>query len=497
MQLRFIPLFWKFTIGIVIAVFLFTAVTVPFLWSTITNSLERELSNRINLISKGIEQRAAKNILYDEISELNELVNRIAGIDSTIAYIMVINERNKVLAHTFTDGLPVELVNANSLKNSNQNIVKIEPSDQGEIILDIAYPLMHGHVGMVRVGLYENQIQSDISFLFNSLLIIFLLFLVNGILIAFIYSSLIVTPIKFISKISADINLDTLDIYMKQKKILESGFSFRLRRLFFSKDEIDTLYEKFSEMIIRLDLTLKELKKTNKSILNSEKLASIGILASGIAHEINNPLIGIKNCLRRLTSNKDTVQSQKYLEMMNEATEKINSVIQGLLNFSRKQDFELSDINIVSPLANSLQLASYHLEKNNIEVSIAIPNNTPPIKGSKNHIEQVMLNLIINSVDAIVEKKKLINGFPGKITFNSASGGNELIFLISDNGVGIKEEDIHKVFDPFFTTKEIGQGTGLGLTISQNIINKHNAKFVVESDYGKGTTVKLIFPLNN
>ena len=498
MYKRYIPLFWKFTIGIILAVLMFTIITIPIVWNSLSNSLERELKNRIIFIANSIAQKSSSNILYNQISELNNLVEESQKMDDEIAYIFILDSKNNVIAHSFDNGFPIELLKVNSLNNDSLNVVKIKSKDKNEYILDIATPVIEKNIGIVRVGLYEKQIQTDVNKIYKTLVIIIVLFLIISIFIAFLYSYLITVPIKFISEISQNINFDNIQSCFENKTKLEKSKSYKLRRLFFASDEIDILYNKFINMIERIAKTHEELQATHRNMLNAEKLSSIGVISSGIAHEINNPIIGLQNCIKRISHNPNNIkQNLKYFDLMNESIDNISKVANSLLNFSRKQEFKLLRMNIKIAIENSLQLAAYHLERNFISIKNNIPNEIPLIYGSRNHIEQVLLNLIINSVDAIVEKKKDNSKYYGEIIFNCKFDNKYMYLSINDNGIGIKQENLDNIFEPFFTTKEVGHGTGLGLSISQNIINEHNGKIIIESVYLKGTTITLILPVEN
>jgi two-component system NtrC family sensor kinase len=181
--------------------------------------------------------------------------------------------------------------------------------------------------------------------------------------------------------------------------------------------------------------------------------------------------------------------------MMTESVNKIEMVVGGLLNFSRKHEFKLIPISLKNAVENSLFLASFQLERQKITLLNNVINETPPILGSLNHLEQVVLNLVINSIDAIVEKKKFLPDFKGEIKIYFDYSSDSVFLYIQDNGAGISNENQKFVFEPFYTTKVVGAGTGLGLSISENIIEQHNGSISMKSSIAEGTTVKLTFPI--
>ena len=312
-------------------------------------------------------------------------------------------------------------------------------------------------------------------------------FLIAGLLGAFFFSYLITKPIKLISKKADNINFNSI-------KDEDYKIKYRSYKRFFNvyfEDELDTLSSNFSDMILRLKRNILELQETRDSLIQSEKLASIGTLTSGIGHEINNPISGIKNCINRISKDPENIeQNIKYFNLIKDATYKIENVVKHLLDFSRKQEFDFKETNPILILENAISLASHKLEKHNIIIERDFSENVK-IKASPIHLEQVLLNLLLNAADAIIEHKKLSPDIKPEIYIKIHRSEKKAYVLIKDNGIGIRPEVKNKLFDPFFTTKGVGKGTGLGLFVSFNIIKEHKGKILVESTYLKGSTFTL------
>jgi len=255
-------------------------------------------------------------------------------------------------------------------------------------------------------------------------------------------------------------------------------------------DEIDTLIEKYNQMLNRLKSTSLELEKTQLSLFQNEKLASIGTLASGVAHEINTPVTGLLYSIKRIKKSPENIgQITRYLELMENSAKHINTIVQGLLDFSKRDDFEFTQVNVVDIVQDALKMAGFKLKSVNIAVSVHFDNKACYVPGSKNHLEQVLINVIINSVEAIEEKQVTNPGHKGKIVIDIRSAPDLCTIGIKDNGTGISKEKLLHVFDPFYTTKGVGKGTGLGLSVSYNIMKAHNGVISVKSEPGEGTTV--------
>ena len=401
-----LPLFWKFTIAIMVIVTLFGTINVMLIWNTTYNSLEDELNERAIFIAKSTAEKAISPLLYHDLVTLQNLVSGINKIDQGVEYAFIMNEERTIISHTFEKGVPRELIAANTIGDKmHYNIINIKPKNtENKILKDIAVPILDGKIGIVRIGLKTEKIQADTKKAISTLLIMVGIFLLAGIAGSFFFSYVITKPIKTICNIAENIDIKSLST-KQHEKIVPSGLFYDLRKKTFRiEDELDLLVTKFNDMLERLTKTYTELQSAQSSLLQSEKLASIGILASGIAHEINNPIAGIKNCIRRINkAPNDVDQINRYLDMMTEAADKAEKAIQGLLDFSRKHDFVFQNVKMELIIENALSLAAFRLEKENILIKKQYHSFSLEFNGSRNHLEQVILNLILNSADAINE----------------------------------------------------------------------------------------------
>jgi two-component system, NtrC family, sensor kinase len=258
-----------------------------------------------------------------------------------------------------------------------------------------------------------------------------------------------------------------------------------------SDDEIGFLAKRFNEMQSRLHRSRNELKNAQKEIYHAEKLASIGRLASGVAHEINNPLMGLKNCAQSISTEPTNIdQTKNYIELMTEGLEKIESIVRKLLDFAHKKSHDMQEIYINKSLERVLQLVEYRLEKYDIKLVSDFSADLHPVFADPQLVEEVFMNILINSVDALPSG--------GKILLSTNNIDNRKVEVkIIDDGIGISDDHLDKIFDPFFTTKGIGKGTGLGLSVSSTIIKELGGKILVESEIDKGTSFKIIIPVRN
>lgn len=236
-----------------------------------------------------------------------------------------------------------------------------------------------------------------------------------------------------------------------------------------------------------------ELQNLRQQLLQSEKMAVMGQLAAGVAHEINNPINGIityiRLLLRKLDENKVDVDTwKKNLALVERETKRIGRLVKNLLNFSRKTEPEFRPVSLKNLIEESLPLLHDQFLIKNVNLTKKYENTIPEILGDPNQLQQVILNLILNAVQAVEDQGRV------SITL-SAEGTSFVHFDIWDNGTGIPKEDIEKLFDPFFTTKTGKQaGVGLGLSIVKKIVTAHNGRIRIQSEVDQGTAVSIRFP---
>lgn len=229
--------------------------------------------------------------------------------------------------------------------------------------------------------------------------------------------------------------------------------------------------------------------KLEETLQQSEKLSSIGLLAAGVAHEVNTPLTGVSSYTQMLMGMiPDTDPKHALLQKMQRQTERASNIVGNLLNFSRTGNAaEFTEVDVNKLLNDTLQLLEPQLRKSQIEIIKNYSDSLPVILGSSGKLQQVFTNLILNARDAI------IGG--GTITLTSRVGyRGDVLVEVSDTGEGIPNENLKKIFDPFFTTKGVGNGTGLGLAVTYGIIQEHSGAIEAVNNPGPGATFRLSFP---
>ena len=239
----------------------------------------------------------------------------------------------------------------------------------------------------------------------------------------------------------------------------------------------------------KVELRTQELVSMQERVAQAERLASLGMLAAGVAHEINNPLGGIL-ALTAL-SVEDTPESDPRRDNLCEVlrqTERCRDIVKGLLEFSRESKPGMEELDINKTLTDTLSLIGNQSLFFNVEVVQNCAADLPPVMADLSQLQQVFMNLLVNAAQAMREQGRIT------VTTRYDSADDQVIVAIADEGHGIAPEHIAHIFDPFFTTKASGHGTGLGLSIVYGIVTKHNGTITVQSQVGSGTTFTLRFP---
>ena len=251
--------------------------------------------------------------------------------------------------------------------------------------------------------------------------------------------------------------------------------------------------DEFSGLSVAINKMIKEIEAKQDQLIQSHKVAAIGLLTSGIAHELNNPINNVNITAEYILENYDQLSNEEKKELLNDIMqqgERASSTVKELLHFTRVKADAFEKLEITTVIGDTLKLLQNQLTLDKITVQKEYPDIIPPITGNRNNLQQVFLNLFANAIQAM----------PSGGTLRIAIGDNNDGFLkvdVIDNGVGIQPDHLHKIFDPYFTTKEVNEGTGLGLSVCFGIIKKHGGKILVSSEVGKGSTFSVYLPCHN
>ena len=352
---------------------------------------------------------------------------------------------------------------------------------------------LHGKIiGILYVGMLEKpyiDLRNRVMLTFTGMAAILVVILL---VILFFITSSIIHPLK--------------GMVFATKKIAQGDLNHKVDLNL--KDEIGQLAQSFNQMTTnlkeanekllnwgktlekRVEERTEELRETQDFLVQSEKLASLGKLAAGIAHEVNNPLTSILiNTHLMLEKLKENDAFYENLSMIADETSRCTNIVKGLLEFSRQEPPQKSFASLNDVINRTVNLLENHVSFQNIEIVKHLDPDLPLIEFDINKMKQVFWNFMLNASEAMSSG--------GTLTISSQLSENEkyIEILFKDTGKGIPKEDFGKLFDPFFTTKN--SGTGLGLAITYGIIKQHNGKIEVDSEQGKGSTFKVSLPIGN
>jgi len=253
-----------------------------------------------------------------------------------------------------------------------------------------------------------------------------------------------------------------------------------------------SVYSPQKDYFVAMFEDITERKKMQEQLILTDRLVSIGELASGIAHEINNPLTGIIG-LSELVLDADVPANVKEdLNTIHKEAQRTAQIVHGLLTFSRKQQEEKKSANLHGALSSVLKLRAYEQKVSNIEVITRFDEDLPLITANASQLQQVFINVIINAEYFMTEAHG-----KGTLTVSTERMGNLIRICFADDGPGIPRGVLEHIFDPFYTTKEVGKGTGLGLSICHGIITEHGGRIYAASETGKGASLVIELPISD
>lgn len=464
--------------SVILLIMMIISLAIMFQWRKIL--IEKEVINAQSVTNAFIvpaldamiyaEQR---ELLKDDLLEtyIENFMQRV----SNIKYIEIYDNNFDVIARKDklnSNSISLDYNSDNFKTNQYKNI--IYKSNNYGWILDAFAPLEIGQKkwGVAKIGFDAEPIRNEVKNIF------FILFALT-----------ILISIATLSVLYFLIDRITFSLYSLVQQIDKIDFNSSKEIKFKqSKDEIGFLIERFNDLLKRLNKSKDQLAIAQKQIYQSEKLASIGRLASGVAHEINNPLNGIKSCIYAIAKEpENNLQTKEYLDLINEGIFYIENVTKKLLGFVRQQPHITDSLELNELILNVHRLLDYKLKQKQAKVVLELLDDLPTINGDHQLIQEVIMNLFLNSYDAIKTNGQII------ITTGIKDEKN-IFFSISDDGTGIEQNDLEKIFDPFYTTKDPGEGTGLGLWVTLGIIENHNGQITVNSIPNKETIFTVILP---
>ena len=416
----------------------------------------------------------------------------------SLADVVLLDKDGKLVATTFVEpesGFgPVEI--NPGLFNDNNSSVTLDFELYGRKYKSTYSPLVvrQSETGILGVALASNFVVTTMATSRGTFSMIFAAATIATIVVGYLLAQSIARPILRIRSVSqavaaGDLNQDTGVRGADEIGELASAFDIMTLRLRERTAEAVQLYDESVQRNQELGDINARLQSAQAQLIQSEKLATVGQLTAGIVHDVKNPLAVIKGIAEELAEEfglDPTTRDQ--LKTIRESAAKASTIVTDLLKFARQSTPEMERHDLKETIESSVRLTEYLARKSNVQVKLDLPRTPVMVTYDAQQIEQVLMNLISNAIQAI---KK---GGTVRINLSEASGA--VAIAVQDNGIGIPEKNLQRIFDPFFTTKPEGEGTGLGLSVSFGIITRHRGRIEVDSKPGLGTTFTILLPID-
>jgi len=502
-----------------------------------SNIMYRDIERQGRLLAETLAIPVMNDLIYERLGLVEEgglIDNYITGIFSkkeiNLIYIAVLDENGRIISHNdFNEYGRVydDPITTKALASDSTVVQKFHDQHTNSGALDFATPLSIGKKrwGTLRFAVSLEVLEQEVRTTVLGVTIITVMMLAVGFAVIVLLSRRFIRPIAELAQIMEKAEGDRLDVRVITKsgsdEIARLGQSFNrmIDRISDSNFEIKSTHEKllqfvgiientdermldvkvdiegsneitllchsFNRMIDRIREANIELNRTHDKLLQSEKLASLGILAAGVAHEVNNPLGGLFNCVHMLEEKgADGEFRQRYLELLKDGLSRIESTVGKLLWMVRKGEKKPQIIEVKLALAQAYEFVEYMLKKNGVSYKEDVEADVS-IKLNPHDLQQVLINLMINAAQSMP------NG--GTLTINAYCRESKVLLEVCDTGEGIQQQNIRKIFDPFYTTKPPGEGTGLGLWLTYEIVNSYGGEITAQSNKNMGTIITVKF----
>lgn len=448
------------------------------------NSRYEGIVNRARSLTEMLAIPITDALMYEDLGVVSEsglIENTIDEVvrqnRDLIRYVVVaepsglVNHSNRweLLGKKFPRALDSEAVGA-------ETTTEILRSEDGERILEVRMPLNISTKtwGSLAAGFSLRRVEQTMAAIGKQVgAIALILMLANSVLTA-LYVETLIRPI--------------LALNDRMKRAGRGDLSVRSddRR----GDEVGELAGAFNRMMDELEEAQKKGAMRQIQLAHTEKMAAVGTLAAGVAHEVNNPLAGILACIENLEATRDDPEmAQRYMGLIRDGLLRIERTIQNLLDFSRAREMTLEMTSINHNVRHVLEMTSFQIKRQGVETKLALSTEDLIVPADHFQMEQLFLNLILNAVQAMPDG--------GILQISTGVEDGFLVAEVADNGKGIPPEIRKRIFDPFFTTREVGEGTGLGLTVSDTIVRAHGGSIEVESEENHGTVFRIRLPFSD
>ena len=518
------------------SVIIFMVIMGIMITSRETGIMYRDKERQGRILSETLAIPVMNDLIYEKLGLVEEgglidnYVTEIFGSkDIDLLYIAILDAEGKVISHNdfneygkaYDDPISVK-----ALTSDSTIAQKFYDDKIGYEAIDFATPLSIGkkRCGTLKFAISLESLDNEMQTVILHVIMITLVLLIVSFVAIILLSRRFIRPITELALTMEKAGIDKLEVKAVTKgndeiALLGQSFNRMIERIRESNlklkkthgellefvglierkevdaldmkvdiqgcDEISLLCHSFNMMIDRIRESSLEVEKTHKKLYQSQKLASIGILASGVAHEINNPLGGMFNCVQMLEQRgEDKEFRERYLKLINDGLGRIETTVGKLLGMYRKKERNPCAVDVKQSLKDACRFIDYRLKDNNITYNENVEDGVSIVIDPYD-LQLITINLLINAIQSMK------NG--GSISVNAFYEDSMVAFEVYDTGEGIEDENMSTIYDPFYTTKQPGEGTGLGLWVVYEIVEYYNAKISVNSKKGEGSTFTIKF----
>ncbi|MGB9698590.1 MAG: ATP-binding protein [Thermodesulfobacteriota bacterium] len=430
----------------------------------VADTMKDELLKGGESLAKNLANIIADYVLLHDRYKIEEAIEAVIKTERDIAYVFITDTDGHLLAHSFKNGYPVDLLHWNPISQNNFSIQLLN-TELGHI-RDFGIRIFEGMESELHIGIKQERIKQTLIRLRNTVITLTIVGVIIGSALSGGLGKLITKPLYRLVDFTHHLSRGHFGEVLKIN----------------SKDEIGELAKTFNSLSKELKLYRERMEESYKKMLRTEKLTALGRISAGFAHELRNPLTSIKVLFQAFKNNPRLTKED--MEVILSEVERMENLLTRFLKFARINEVNFSEVYLNSIIKQLLNLAKFHIKDQKIVTELKL-SKLPPLKADKALLEQVLLNIILNAIEAMPDG--------GKLSIASGLDNGYAFISISDTGGGIPENIKNKIFDPFFTTKP--DGTGLGLSIAYNIVTLHNGEINFENN-GQGTTFKVRIPLN-
>ncbi len=447
----------------------FAPATVLVIHDAVGRVVAQEIDARGEVLARDAAISVVDDLLTGDRVAAEKKLSEMATRSPGTSYVFAVDGQGRVAAHTFPGGFPADLLAVRRPAPTPGEPWTVLMA--GKTVHDRAAPILDGMGGEVHVGMEVDAARFTPWLVLFRLSIIGLAVVVSGIVLTLLMSERMIRRLGVIASVADAIGEGRAVQLIGDKR----------------EDEIGRVARAVDQMSERLERASKDRERTFLRMAHAEKLVAVGRLAAGVAHEINNPLSGVVHCLDNLDEGKlDERRASTYRELMRDGIGRAQRVVKRLLDYAKEHELEMAEVVVPAVLGRSLAFLQPSIERAHVRVVQRVEPGLRPIQADPHLIEQVLTNLVLNGIEAMPEG--------GLLEIECSTAGAGVRIAVRDHGTGIPASVLPNIFDPFFTTKGGSKGSGLGLSVSLGIVERHGGKIEVQTSVPGGTTFLVYLP---